>query len=115
MALKLPLQFEAEFRGAERNRAAFKDRETGEDVQPPDSIKLEIDYPNGDVDLMVVSASQFERCDPPFNEGALKRGDRLLVTGLAVVQDRQSGRDSYVRFESVTRLGVTPAASAGKQ
>jgi hypothetical protein len=102
MPNKLPVAVEAEYRGVAA-ASEFVARDTGETIQVPPKLKFEYDTFDGDVEMLVVSGSQFDKTQgaPDFN--TLKRGDRMVLLGLVILQDRGSDRDSYFKLERVEK------------
>ncbi|HEX5307824.1 MAG TPA: hypothetical protein VFW38_01960 [Solirubrobacteraceae bacterium] len=102
MPNRVPVAVDAEYRGVAA-ASEFTARDTGERIQVPAKLKFEYDTAEGDVEMLVVSASQFDKAQgaPDFN--ALKRGDRMVLVGLVVLQDRGSDRDSYFKLDRVEK------------
>lgn len=109
MALRLPIQLAAEYRG-QRAPGTFTRRDTGEIVNFPAALKFEYEDEGGDVVIVPISASQLDKCSPPFDHEQLKKGDQLVLSGHVVLQDRGSDKDSYFAISSV----VYAAAEAPK-
>jgi uncharacterized protein YaiE (UPF0345 family) len=97
---KLPVAVEGEYRGVAA-ASEFVARDTGEKVQVPPKLKFEYDTFDGDVEMLVVSGSQFDKVQGAPDYRTLQRGDRLTLVGLVVLQDRGSERDSYFKLERV--------------
>lgn len=99
MALRLPLSLDVEFRGVKPARE-YTLRETGERKLATAVCKFELDRENGDVELIEVAASTFDRMSPPVNCATFERGRRYHLAAVAVIQDRGSDYDSYLAVES---------------
>jgi hypothetical protein len=111
MANRLPVQFVAEFRGLSP-ASEFKSRESGERVDIPPKLKFEVEVGQGDdVELIVLSQTALDRAKAEFPIGSLRRGDRLQLSGVVVLQDRGSDRDSYFSVLEVQLL-IDPPAKA---
>jgi uncharacterized protein YaiE (UPF0345 family) len=100
MANKLPVVVSAEYRGVQA-ASEFVAKDTGEKINVPPKLKFEYDTFDGDVEMLVVSGSQFDRVQGAPDYKTLKRGQRLTLVGLVVLQDRGSERDSYFKLERV--------------
>ncbi len=92
--LRIPVDLQCEFRGREQPRQ-FNDKDTGDLVEVPARLKFEVETPDGDVQLLVLSHSQLVKVVPIDVLSGLERGDRFRVLGLCVLQDRGSEKDSY--------------------
>ena len=110
MPSKLPVDFEAEYRGV-APESSFVRRDTGERVEVPPKLKFEFEKFDGDVELVTVSGSQFDKAHGAPDHKTLKRGDRLRLVGTAVLQDRGSDRDSYFRVDAVEKPRGMKAAA----
>jgi hypothetical protein len=110
MPNKLPVAVEAEYRGVAA-ASEFVARDTGETIQVPPKLKFEYDTFDGDVEMLVISGSQFDKTQGAPDFKTLQRGDRMVLLGLVVLQDRGSDRDSYFRLERVDK--APPMAKAG--
>lgn len=106
MATRIPVDFVAEFRGT-KPASSFVKRETGEKIAIPPKLKFEVSKEDGDVENVEISGTVLDRCSPPVNHAAFKRGEMFRCQGVAVIQERGADRDSFVAFES-----VEPARSA---
>jgi hypothetical protein len=100
MPNRIPVEVDAEYRGIAA-ASEFVARDTGETVQVPPKLKFEYDTFDGDVEMLVVSGSQFDKVHGAPDYKNLKRGDRMVLLGLVVLQDRGSDRDSYFKLERV--------------
>lgn len=100
MPNKLLVSVEAEYRGVAA-ASEFVARDTGEKVQVPAKLKFEYDTFDGDVQMLVISASQFDKVQGAPDFAKLKRGERMTLSGFVVLQDRGSDRDSYFKLERV--------------
>lgn len=100
MPNKLPVAVLAEYRGIQA-ASEFVAKDTGEKINVPPKLKFEYDTFDGDVEMLVVSGSQFDRVQDAPDYKGLKRGQRLTLVGLVVLQDRGSDRDSYFKLERV--------------
>jgi hypothetical protein len=109
MPNRIPVEVEAEYRGIAA-ASEFVARDTGETVQVPPKLKFEYDTFDGDVEMLVVSGSQFDKVQGAPDYQSLKRGDRMTLLGLVVLQDRGSDRDSYFKLERVEKPGSVKAA-----
>lgn len=98
-ATRWPLSLIAEYRGVEA-ASQYTDRETGDVRDIPAKLKFEVETSDGDVQMLVVSASQLEKARPTIVVEELQRGHRLQLSGFAVIQDRGSDRASYVQITS---------------
>lgn len=110
-ALRWPLRLLAEYRGVEA-ASQFTDRETGEVRDIPAKLKFEVETDGGDVQLLVVPASQLDKARPTIAPDELNRGDRVELSGVAVIQDRGSDRSSYVQITSAERAVSSPLRSS---
>lgn len=110
MPNKLPVAVEAEYRGIAA-ASEFVARDTGETIQVPPKLKFEYDTFDGDVEMLVVSGAQFDKVQGAPDYKSLKRGDRMVLLGLAVIQDRGSDRDSYFKLERVEKSQAGKAAA----
>jgi hypothetical protein len=97
--LRIPVDLQGEYRGRESPRQ-FNDRETGDAVEVPARIKIEVESADGDVQLLVLSERQLNKVLPPDVLGGLSRGDRLRILGVCVLQDRGSDKDSYFQVSA---------------
>jgi hypothetical protein len=97
---RIPVSFEVEFRGL-APASEFVARDTGEKIEVPPKLKLELETFNGDVEMLQLSASQLDNTEGAPDYAKLKRGDRFTLCGLVVLQDRGSDRDSYLKVERV--------------
>lgn len=110
MPNKLPVVVEVEYRGIAA-ASEFVARDTGETIQVPPKLKFEYDTFDGDVEMLVVSGSQFDKVQGAPDYKTLKRGDRMVLLGLVVLQDRGSDRDSYFKLERVEKPQLGKAAA----
>ncbi len=110
MPNRLPVEVEAEYRGVAA-ASEFLARDTGERVQVPPKLKFEYDTFDGDVEMLSVSAAQFDKVQGAPDYQTLKRGDRLVLVGLVVLQDRGSDRDSYFKLERVEKVQAGKAVA----
>ncbi len=99
---KLPVAVDAEYRGVAA-ASEFVARDTGETIQVPPKLKFEYDTFDGDVEMLVISGSQFDKVEGGPDYKTLKRGDRMVLVGLVVLQDRGSDRDSYFKLERIEK------------
>lgn len=104
MPNKLPVAVEAEYRGVAA-ASEFVAKDSGETIQVPAKLKFEYDTFDGDVEMLVVSGSQFDRVEGAPDYAQLRKGERLTLIGLVVLQDRGSDRDSYFKLERVEAAG----------
>jgi hypothetical protein len=95
MAMRIPVSLAVEFRGVKPARE-YTVRETGEQKTAPPLLKFEAEQENGDVELIEVTGSSFDRMSPPVDFARFKKGERFLLRALAVIQDRGSDWDSYL-------------------
>lgn len=109
MATRLPIDLVAEFRGL-KPAGTFTKKDTGEVVDIPAKLKLEVSRDDGDVDLIEISSSALDRATPPVEYGAFKRGELIRLRGEVMLQDRGSDRDSYLSVHSAAL--VTEKAGA---
>ncbi len=109
MPNRLPVEVEAEYRGIAA-ASEFVARDTGERVQVPPKLKFEYDTFDGDVEMLSISGAQFDKVQGAPDYNTLKRGDRLVLAGLAILQDRGSDRDSYFKLEHVGKPAGTKVA-----
>jgi hypothetical protein len=100
MPNRIPVLVEVEYRGVAA-ASEFVARDTGEKIQVPPKLKFEYDTFDGDVEMLVVSGSQFDKIQGAPDYSSLQRGQRLTLIGLVVLQDRGSDRDSYFKLERV--------------
>jgi hypothetical protein len=100
MPNRLPVEVEVEYRGIS-SASEFVARDTGERVQVPPKLKFEYDTFDGDVEMLSVSGAQFDKVQGAPDYRSLERGDRLVLLGLVILQDRGSERDSYFKLERV--------------
>jgi uncharacterized protein YaiE (UPF0345 family) len=100
MPNRLPVAVDAEYRGIAA-ASEFVARDTGEKVQVPPKLKFEYDTFDGDVEMLVVSGSQFDKVQGAPDYKTFKRGDRMVLVGLVVLQDRGSDRDSFFQLGRV--------------
>lgn len=101
--LRIPVDLVAEYRGREAPRS-FNNRETGDLVEVPARLKLEVETHDGDVQLLVLSVSQLGKAMLVDELDLLQRGDSLRLVGLVVLQDRGSERDSYFQVTMAERV-----------
>lgn len=99
MALRLPVDFVAEYRGV-KPAGQFTRRDTGEVVDIPAKLKFEITYPDGDVDLAEVSAASLEKIQG-LDPTKFDRGQVMHLRGEVMIQDRGSDRASYFTVHSI--------------
>lgn len=113
MANRLPVQVAAEFRGLSA-ASEFTSRESGDRVEIPPKLKFEVEVGQGeDIELLVLSQTALDRAKADFSIASLRRGDRVELTGVVVLQDRGSDRDSYFSVLRVVALpDVAPKSSA---
>jgi hypothetical protein len=112
MPTRVPVALSVEFRGTKPARE-YTVRKTGEVRTASAVLKFEHERENGDVDLIEVAASTFDRMSPSVDCAKFKRGERFRLSGTAVIQDRGSDYDSYLAVESCEpekRPGVQAAA-----
>jgi hypothetical protein len=107
MALRLPIEFAAEYRGQAPGGEFTRD-DTGERVAFSPALKFEYEDENGDVVLIPIRAAQLDKCEPPFDHEVLQKGDELVLRGFVVLQDRGSDRDSYFAIRSVAYAAEAP-------
>lgn len=100
VALRLPIEFTAEYRG-QQPAGEFVRKDTGEVVSFPPKLKFEYETDDGDVTIVPIGATQLDKCEPAFDHAALKKGQVLRLSGFAILQDRGSDRDSYFAIQSV--------------
>jgi hypothetical protein len=95
---RLPFVLRAEYRGTEPARQ-FKAQDTGDNVTIPPKLRFEYEAEDGSLELLAVSRSQLDKV-PGVDDviGSLQRGDQVVLSGRAVIQDRGSDRDSYVQY-----------------
>lgn len=105
---RLPVDVTVEYRGV-KPPSEFTRRDTGQVFPVPAKLKFEHRTANGDVMLIEVSGSQLDKVDPPLDYDALKVGERVHLSGEAVIQDRGSDKDSFVMWDAAER--VKPAAA----
>lgn len=114
MALRIPVDFLAEFRGT-APAGQFRARESGELVDIPPKFKFEIEVGDGDdVDLLTLSQSVLDKATADFPIASLRRGERVRIRGSVLLQDRGSDRDSYVSVHSIARVAETTKTSPAK-
>jgi hypothetical protein len=99
MAMRIPVLLNVEFRGVKPARE-YTIRETGEVKTAPPLLKFEAEQENGDVELIEVPGSSFDRMTPPVDFSKFVKGQRLTMRALAVIQDRGSQWDSYLAVQS---------------
>lgn len=104
MPMRLPVSLEVEFRGIKPQRD-YTIRDTGERRTAAPVLKFECDKPDGDVEVIEVTGSAFDRMVPAVDFSKFKKGDRFTLTGVAVIQDRGSDWDSYLGVESCRPAG----------
>lgn len=109
MPNRLPVAVEAEYRGVAAP-SEFVAKDTGETINVSAKLKFEYDTFDGDVEMLVVSASQFDKVQGAPDYQTLKRGDSMVLLGLVVLQERGSDRDSYFRLERVEKASTVKAA-----
>lgn len=100
MPNKLPVIVPVEYRGFQA-ASQFVAKDTGETINVPPKLKFEYDTFDGDVEMLVVSGSQFDRVQGAPDYSALTRGQRMTLVGFVVLQDRGNDRDSYFKLERV--------------
>jgi hypothetical protein len=111
--LRVPVDLQCEFRGREQPRQ-FNDKDTGDLVEVPARLKFEVETPDGDVQLLILSQNQLIKVLPSDVLAGLSRGDRVRVLGLCVLQDRGSEKDSYFQVTAAFLSELDgKAASAG--
>jgi hypothetical protein len=110
MPNRLPVEVEAEYRGIAA-ASEFVARDSGERVQVPPKLKFEYDTFDGDVEMLSISGTQFDKVQGAPDYTSLKRGDRLILLGLVILQDRGSDRDSYFKLERVEKPQGAKAAA----
>jgi hypothetical protein len=111
MPLRLPIALDAEFRGVKPPRE-YTIRETGERKLASAVLKFELERENGDVELIEVAGSTFDRMTPAVDYGSFQRGQRFALRGTAVIQDRGSDYDSYLAVESCEPVGKAAIRAA---
>jgi len=111
MPLRLPIALEVEFRGVKPPRE-YTNRETGERKLASAVLKFEHERKDGDVELIEVAASTFDRMTPAIDYARFQRGQRFSLCGTAVIQDRGSDFDSYLAVESCEAVGKTAIRAA---
>lgn len=112
MPMRLPVSLEVEFRGVKPQRD-YVIRETGEKRTAAPVLKFECDKPDGDVEVVEVTGSSFDRMSPAVDYSKFRKGDRFTLTGVAVIQDRGSDWDSYLGVESCRPVRAGATAGAG--
>jgi len=112
MPMRLPVSLDVEFRGVKPQRD-YTIRETGERRTAPPVLKFECEKPDGDVEIVEVSGSSFDRMTPTIDYGRFAKGDRFTLTGVAVIQDRGSDWDSYLAVESCRPAAPAKAGAGG--
>jgi len=113
MALRIPVgPFEVEYRGVQPG-GEFPDRVTGAVVSYAPKLKFEYDEANGDVVLFPVGSGQIDKCVPPVDFESFKKGERYTLRGFAILADKGSDKDSYLRIESCIPVLVKRPTQAG--
>jgi hypothetical protein len=105
---RLPWDRVVEFRGREAKGFSFKNRETGELVDLAPMLKFEYETDDGDVGLLQIRGSAFEKAETSIDFTALRRGERFRLQGMIMLQERGSGKDSYFQ---VTRVDPVDSAT----
>lgn len=106
--MRIPVALNVEFRGVKPQRE-YTVRETGELKTAQAVLKFEQELDNGDVEMIEVAASTFDRMSPPIDYSRFERGGRYRLDGVAVLQDRGSDYDSYLSIASC--VPAKPAAT----
>lgn len=112
MPMRLPVSLEVEFRGVKPQRD-YVIRETGEKRTAAPVLKFECDKPDGDVEVVEVTGSSFDKMSPSVDYSTFRKGDRFTLTGVAVIQDRGSDWDSYLGVESCRPVRAGSTAGSG--
>lgn len=98
MVKSYPVEFVAELRGVEPARS-FTARDTGELVELPPVLQLEVSNDDGSVELHQVRLSDKLTTAP--RSGELVRGTKMAVTGQANMSDVEGGK-SWFSFLAVS-------------
>lgn len=105
MALKIPVVVTAEYRGVQAGGEFVNDQ--GEQIAYGPKLKFEVEDENGDVGLMPLSGTQLDKCVPPFDHTALRKGD-VVTIGLNVVIGAD-GERSYMRPTTIAYANAETA------
>ncbi len=109
---RLPWDRVLEFRGREAEGYSFTAKDTGEVVELAPMLRFEFETDDGDVGLVELRGSAFDKARGSIDYKDLKRGQKVRVQGVINLQDRGSGKDSYF---SVTAIDLAadgrPAAA----
>lgn len=99
--LSFPTAFLAEFRGVEA-ASSFPNRETGETVHRPATLKLERAMPNGDV--LPVEVPLRQEVALGFHVDDLKRGELVSVVGEVNVWSGRNGGGYFLSVGTIDRV-----------
>ncbi|MFL5818953.1 MAG: hypothetical protein ACJ76L_15330 [Conexibacter sp.] len=112
MPMRLPVSLKVEFRGCKPERD-YVIKETGEKRTAAPVLKFECDQEDGDVEVIEVTGSSFDRMVPAVDYSKFKKGDRFTLSGTAVIQDRGSDWDSYLSVVACVPTRAHTAAASG--
>lgn len=92
---RLTVGLDCEYRGVQPG-GEFEDRqEPGKMISYGPKLKFESESPDGDVSLIALRGSDLDKCVPPFDHTQLVKGDRLRMTVLIVVGERDGDRSYF--------------------
>lgn len=111
MPMRLPVSLEVEYRGVKPQRE-YTLRETGEVRTASAVLKFEAELPDGDIALIEVAGTTLDRLRPAVDYKSFMRGQRFMLSGTAVIQDRGSDYDSYFAVTSCEPVAEHARAKA---
>jgi len=108
---RIPFAFAAEFRGVTKQAGQFTRRDTGQVVDAPARLQFEHRDEDGTLVPVEFSASAFDKITPPVDWAVFAPGDRMKLSGVCVLADKNSDRDSYA---TLVRVDVETGKAALK-
>jgi len=111
---RLPWDRVLEFRGREAEGYSFTNKETGEVVELAPMLRFEFETDDGDVGLVELRGSAFDKARGTINYEDLKRGQKVRIQGVINLQDRGSGKDSYFSVTAIDTVGDLRSVATAK-
>lgn len=103
MNARIPVSFEAEYRGAQP-AGEFNDEETGATVGYTAGLRFEVDLPDGDVATVTVRQGKLDQV-ADFDSAALVKGERVEIVGSVSLGNR-SNPGGFLQMHSVRQLAA---------
>lgn len=107
---QIPFELEAEYRGRQAEGGEFVN-DSGEKVSFGPAYRFEYDLPDGDVATMSLREGAVDKA-ADFDAAKLAKGDRVKLVGTAMISERGSDANSFVRLYTLRRIGVANGLKA---